>query len=150
MKNIICVLRFGSPHPVKAEFNAIEELTEGTLAAIGVPVNPLGILTVLITKHTPDEIVEVFKKHEQENNDVLPSVIWKHGHEVALSFPVPDITESVEMLIERFKDFYEEDSEEKPGECNMTLDQLLDKVSRTGVDGLSEAELTRLKSFSAK
>ncbi len=139
------VLRLGSDHPVKSDYIAIQKIRED-LNVMGCPAGS-GILNLLMTDLSVEEIRDVFKKTASELNDMLPVVVWRADQPefCAADIDLPHVKEMI-------KAFEEVNSvailkESKPT-CALTMDELLDKISRTGYESLTAEEVALLKSLS--
>lgn len=145
-KNKIIVFRFGSSIPVPNELRMLKqaEEKEGEIIACGAPTQ-FGLFSLFITKMTVREVAELFKKTADEEKDWLPVICID-----------ADTKETCMSIKDEFENAYEMLKQQEAtriclnGEdtCNLTLDQLLDKVRDFGRDNLSKAELERLEKFS--
>ena len=107
--------------------------------AMGAPF-PLGVVSVLYTDLSASDINKVFKDVEDEIGDVLPVIVFNYGD--------PNIImdlrlDNIEDMMSEVDEFVED---QKPI-VHLTLDEILDKISRTGVESLDSEELALLKSF---
>ena len=146
MKKLVVVLRFGSSTPVRSDMVVGERLVEGRLdRAAGVSF-PMGFASVFLTRFTPAEIGKIYQEVAEELGDTLPVQV----------FYVDDPNVHVDLLTPGYDGMIKAAKQEWLGDgagpdpvehVDLTLDQLLDKIHRVGVDGLSPAEMARLKSL---
>lgn len=146
MKKLVVVLRFGSHNPVRSDLVVGERLVEGRLdRAAGVPF-PMGFASVFLTKFTPAEIGKIYQEVAKDLGDTLPvQVFYAEDPNVHIDLLIP----SYDGMIKAAKqEWLGDEAEPDPVDrVDLTLDQLLDKIHRVGVDGLSPAEMARLKSL---
>jgi hypothetical protein len=139
MKRAVVVLRFGISQPSVGDIEAIKRLTDGTMEAMGHP-HPIGIVSVLYTDMELSEIKQVFNDVEEDTNDFLPVMIFNWG-DPNVQFDLK--TDDIEDMFNHVPNFCEDQKEV----VVLTLDDILDKISRTGVESLEQEELALLKSF---
>lgn len=140
----IFILRLGVPVPTVGDMAAVKEIREDlNIMGTGTPV---GVLSLLMTDKTPEEIKNIFAAAAEETEDTLPVVIFRADAPDAVTIDLG--LENVADMIETFEQVngIKLFTEGKP-QCTLTLDELLDKISRTGMDSLTEAEVVRLKSL---
>lgn len=145
MKKKIVVIRFGSPTPTKGDVLAIidklgMDASNGEL--LGCPLL-FGMASILFTDKSPSEVRQAFADAEQEIEDELPVIVLDEEGMKGVSLTT--------MGFEPFADMNRVFDQEfgtgpKDGKsCTMSLDELLDLVSQVGVNGLDEAQFTRLR-----
>jgi hypothetical protein len=139
MKRAVVVVRMGVSDPTLGDIKAMHRLTNGSMNAMGAPF-PVGLVSVLYTDLSTSDINQVFKDVEDEVGDVLPVIVFNYGD--------PNITmdlrlDNIEDMMREVDKFVED---QKPI-IYLTLDEILDKISRTGVESLDSEELALLKSF---
>jgi hypothetical protein len=139
MKRAVVVLRFGISKPSVGDIEAINRLTNGSMEAMGCP-HPIGMVSVLYTDLELSEIKQVFNDVEKDVNDFLPVMIFNWG-DPNVQFDLK--TEDIEDMLNHVPTFCEDQKEV----VVLTLDDILDKISRTGVESLEQEELALLKSF---
>jgi hypothetical protein len=139
------VLRLGSSHPVKGDYVAVEKIRED-MNVMGCSVN-VGVLNLLMTNKSAEEIRDLFKETAAELGDVLPIIAWRADQPEfgAVDIDLPHVTEMIQSFeqvngVAILK-------ESKPTRA-LTMDELLDKISRTGYESLTTEEVARLKSLS--
>ena len=140
----IFILRLGLPVPTVGDMAAVERIREDlNIMGTGTPV---GVLNLLMTDKTPEEIKNMFAAAAEETGDTLPVVVFRANapDAIAIDLGLENVAEMIETFekthgITLFK--------EGKQQCQLTLDQLLDKISRTGMDSLTEEEVARLKSL---
>ena len=139
------VLRLGSDHPVRADYSAIENIRED-MEVMGCPAN-VGVLNLFMTNKSAEEIRDLFKEAAIEAKDTLPVVVWRADspNECAFDIDLPQINEMIKAFEEKHSVAIRKGS--KPV-CVLTMDELLDKIARTGFDSLSREEVARLKKLS--
>lgn len=139
MKRAVVIVRFGVPNATVGDIYAMGKLTDGEMNAMGQPF-PGGIASVIYTDLGIDEIRNVFTVAEQDTNDILPVLIFNWGsQDIMIDFK----SEEVEDMFNEIPEFCEAQKEV----IVLTLDDILDKISRTGVESLEQEELALLKSF---
>jgi len=139
MKRAVVVVRLGVSNPTIGDIEAIKRLTNGSMRAMGTPF-PLGLISVLYTDLSTSDVNQVFRDVEDEVGDTLPVIVFNYGD--------PNITmdlklDNIEEMLSEIDEFVED---QKPI-VHLTLDDILDKISRTGVESLDSEELALLKSF---
>ena len=143
MKRPVFILRLGQTRILQADTDAMVkilgdyEFEDHELLGADVKI---GVLSILLTDVSIQNIVNAYK----ETYDYMPVVVWEADSKTT-AFDLDN--ETVQKLIDEFcklnkiEDFY-------GTECNLELDELLDKVSRVGEIGLTTKEFTRLKFLS--
>lgn len=139
------VLRLGSDHPVRADYSAIENIRED-MEVMGCSAS-VGVLNLLMTNKTADEIRDIFKEAARAAGDTLPVVVWRADQPDTCAFDIdlPHINEMVKTFEKMHGVAILKGT--KPV-CVLTMDELLDKIARTGFESLTEEEVTRLKKLS--
>ena len=143
MKRPVFILRLGQTYILPADTDAMVKILDDSEyedhELLGADVR-IGVLSILLTDVSIQDIVNTYK----ETNDYMPVVVWEADSKTT-AFDLDN--EAVQKLIDEFcklnkiEDFY-------GTECNLELDELLDKVSRVGEIGLTTKEFTRLKFLS--
>jgi hypothetical protein len=139
MKRAVVVLRFGIPVPSVGDIEAIKRLTNGSMEALGCA-HPTGMVSVLYTDLELTEIKQIFNDVERDVNDFLPIMIFNWG-DPNVQFDLK--TDDIEDMFNHISTFCEDQKQT----VTLTLDDILDKISRTGVESLEQEELALLKSF---
>jgi hypothetical protein len=139
------VLRLGKNQPVKGDLIAMEKIRED-LNIMGCPVD-FGILNILMTDLSAEEIRDLFKEAADEMGDTLPVVVWRADQPEFNAFDLdqPHVNEMIQ--------FFEEANglailKGSKSTCYLSLDDLLDKISRAGFNSLTSEEVALLKSLS--
>ena len=141
----VFVLRLGSDKPVKGDITAVSKIRED-LDVSGCSIG-VGILNLMMTDLTVEEIRGIYKESAEEVGDFLPIVIWRadQPEHCAIDLGIPIVSEMIQKFEEQHGPIL--GGPAKPT-CNLTLDELLDKISRAGVESLTQEEVARLKSLS--
>jgi hypothetical protein len=135
------LIRFGTPMPTPGDQMAIDRVgCRETSVGAG---SPFGILSIFGTDKSPAEVMQIFKEVAAEIGDHLPIIVWEEGNQVAFDLD-PQFFEHFEPMNEEWEKSYGA----QPKRCTMSLDELLDLVSKKGLANLSTEELTRLKELS--
>ena len=131
MKRPMIIIRFGTPifHPVdQASIYAITD--EDTENASGIA-TPMGYISIVMTDKSADDIASLYHATAEGL-----------GQQVAL-LPFPGLQE----LVDEFKNKHITEHETVVPVV-LSLNDLLDKISREGQDALSPDEFSRLKEIS--
>jgi hypothetical protein len=143
MKRKLMIIRFGSPIPLEKEQPIIRKLTnDGETPAIGCSTD-FGVVSLVYTSIEPKAVVELFNEVANETGDYLPSVVIDLESTTGVNLVGPWFTKVAEAL-----HYFEEAISSLKIECTLSLDELLDLVHQRGVNGLTDAELKRLKELS--
>lgn len=139
------VLRLGSTDVITGDMMAMKKIRED-MDVMGCPVE-VGILSILMTDKSAEEIRNVFKEAAKELDDILPVVVWRadQPETCAMDMDFPHVNEMIEAFNGKNQLSLPEKS--KPIH-DLTIDDLLDKISRTGYDSLTDEEVTLLKKLS--
>lgn len=149
-KKPIFIVRFGIDHVVDVDRLAIGDLQLEEADILGCSL-PIGIISIVTTDLKPSELSDRYSQARLDLNDHAPVIVWdprsdKAHFNLVQDFPV------VKDLIDEWEAHFDEDffGEKNIIEktCTMSLDELLDKISREGKESLSPLEFARLKSFS--
>lgn len=140
------ILRLGSDKPTTGDLVAISKICHKTgkpendlIGACGMSL-PVGVLSILYTNKTVKEIQDIYKDAAEEVNDCLPVIIFNpYDPNISFDFYHSDVQE---MMIQ-----FEKEHDINNSKCTYSLDELLDKIKRVGMEGLDNKELARLKSF---
>ena len=145
MKKEIVIIRFGIPQPLKKEVGIIDELTGGNLdGSVCGSFSDMGVLSIINTELSVDEVVQVFRRVAEETGDTLPAIAFELGS-TTVAHHFEDMME-FKALVKQFKDL---NPTVKKG-CTLSLDELLDLVNEKGLKNLKTEELTRLKDLTKK
>ena len=147
MKNSIFIIRFGLPSIHDIDRTTIEQATDGNLDNASSTPCPIGVVSLVMTKYSPEDIANLYR-----------STAGEFGHEVAVAvWPLnsPDVRailpfDKLEALVDDFRKQHNLDENADPivDKCILSLDELLDKISREGKSSLTELEFSRLNFLS--
>lgn len=149
MKKPIFIIRLGKDKVVDIDRLAIGDLQLEEADILGCSIS-LGIISLVTTDLSPSELVDRYSQAASDLNDHGPVVAWDPRSEDA-SFNLVKDFPIIKELINEWEAHFDEDlipEKNKIEVCDMTLDQLLDKISREGKESLTPTEFARLKSFS--
>lgn len=137
----VVILRLGQSEPCGGDFEVMKELSDGDLKQIVGCSVPFGVMSILNTDKSNEDIVELFKGVEAEN-DNYPVLVW--------DLDSPDfciyLAELQPLFNELKKAYYETLGDLRKKEPVLkTIDEVLDKINKEGIDSLSEYELALLK-----
>lgn len=140
---VFFILRLGPPTLNRVDAVAVEEITEMEFdRAIGCQ-TPMGLLTLILSDKNVGEINDIYQSAAERCSDLAPVMIFKStSPDVYIDMKSPAVNEMVSIFEKRH------DVKINKEQCNMSLDDLLDKTSRTGMKSLTSAELSRLKELS--
>ena len=171
-ESAVFIIRLGSTEPVKGDIDAMKQIRPD-LNSIGTSI-PCGTLSIAMTSKTIPEIMQIYAqindtmpvivfKAEDSSvagidltlphiNDAIENFNSMYNTNIPTrpaSQPQPKSPESLEELLGQMEqDLSEAEAEFQDSTvCELTLDDLLDKITRVGMDKLSQSELARLKSF---
>jgi hypothetical protein len=150
MKKPIFILRLGIERLASIDRSAVGELQEEEMDILGCTIHGIGILSLVTTELSPSELVERYSQAASDLNDHGPVVAWNPRSEDA-SFNIFKDFKVVQDVIDQWEAHFDDTLltiKTKDQEvCELSLDELLDKVGRTGRDSLTPLEFARLKSF---
>ncbi len=137
----VVILRLGQPEPCGGDFEVMKKLSDGDLKQILGCSVPFGVMSILNTDKSNEDIVELFKGVEADD-DNYPVLVW--------DLDSPDFCIYLAGLQPRFnelkKAYYETLGDLRKKEPVLkTIDEVLDKINKDGIDSLSESELALLK-----
>jgi hypothetical protein len=122
----------------------MQELTDDHTKIAGIFI-PGGMLNIVMTDKTAKEITDLYKEMSEKLDDIAPVIIFDPRSEDACFDMCLD---DVDEMIEEFEEA--NNTSVRKQKCTMTLNELLDKTSRVGVDALTKEELSRLEYLSNK
>lgn len=138
MKEVtMIVIRLGMPMPCMGDIIAAKLIRED-MNITGAPM-PIGLFNIFKTDKSVSEILDIFRQAEIEADDTLPVIVFKLEDRESCGMNLK--MDHIDDLIKKF---------EEPGrkqEVNMTLDDLLEKIHKEGIDSLTESEFDLLKSL---
>ena len=145
MKKLVVIFRFGSTNPTAGDMRAMSIITDGSMQAMGCPI-PVGIASVVYTHFSIEEISNHFKTAAEETEDILPIVAFYWGDEnVGIEMECEGFLEMMSCA----DDFIQDQEQMKPV-VTLSLDDILDKISREGMDSLTQQEMDLLINESRK
>jgi hypothetical protein len=149
MKKPIFIIRFGIERVANIDRKAIGDLQLDDCDIIGCAL-PWGIISLVTSELKPSELVERYSQAASDLNDHGPVVAWD-PHSEGASFNLVEDFPIVKEMIDEWEAHFDEDlipKKNKIEKCNLSLNDLLDKISREGKESLTPLEFARLKSFS--
>ena len=151
MKNPIFILRLGNSRLCDIDREAIGDLLLDEHDVIGCQL-PIGIISIVTSDLSPSDLVDKYSQAADKLNDHGPVVAWNPRTEDA-SFNLFKDFKVVKELITEWEGHFNEElfpikNSIKEDVCNLSLNDILDKIVRTGKDSLTPTEFARLKSFS--
>lgn len=136
MKNRLAILRLGTDAPITGDAVMLAGLVkDGNI--IGGPV-PGGIITLIHTEASKSDIVRLAREAEAELGDCLPVFVWDIDEDVTN-------IDQFEVYQEMVKQFNEMTGKSGPTVIHMSIDDVLDKINRSGLESLTDEELSLLK-----
>jgi len=152
-KKMIFILRLGKNDLVKGDAIAVKEILGENATGYEAVAKPIrvGIITLIVTEKSVKEVSEAFKRAEVETDDTLPHVAWDANSDAAM-FDIE--SEGVGRMIADF--VHENNLEDIYGvtpitidkeQCNLSLNELLDIISKVGLSNLTSPQLAKLKSL---
>ncbi len=146
MKKPIFILRLGIETIVEIDKVSVGHLQEELEDIAGCSL-PFGILSIINTDLSPKELKDLYVQAAEELGDHAPVVVWDPSSKDA-TFDLRDFPQ-VKDMIDAWEAHYDKDLiPQKNDMCNMTLEELIDKVGRTGRDSLTPLEFARLEFLS--
>jgi hypothetical protein len=146
MKKKIVIFRFGVGAPTQGDYLAIDRITNGEKNACGMGTH-FGIMSIVSTSMSPQEIRELFAEIEKETDDALPIIVYDAASEGASALFSEGFFPNFKEMEAEFDQEYGTASPERV-QCTLSLDELLDLVSKKGLLNLTVEELQRLKELS--
>lgn len=148
MKKPIFILRLGATELITLDREAIGHLQE-ELEDIGGCIIPFGVLTIISTDLSPKELKDLYIEAVEKLDDHAPVIIWDPSSEDA-AFDLRDFPQVKELIniFETHHDINIIPVKNEIASCNMSLDELIDKVGRMGRESLTPIEFARLEELS--
>lgn len=148
MKKPMFILRFGAERLIDLDREALGHLQDETEDIAGC-ILPIGILTIIMTDQSPTQLKDLYVNAAKELNDHAPVVAWDPASNDA-AFDLRDFKQVKELLaeVESHHDVTLTPEKNNIETCTMSLDELIDKVGRTGRESLSSIEFARLEKLS--
>ena len=150
MKKNLVIIRFGTNLPLPKEVKLIiGELVspEDQELALGQPLFEYGVVSIIRTRFSPEEVARRFEDIAAETGDHLPVVVLDLDSDgVALRLgDSPGFRE----MVRTFQEKWNEQLDSSKQTIQLSLDDLLDLVNRKGgVDALSTEERELLEKLS--
>jgi hypothetical protein len=137
----VVILRLGNTQPCEGDFKVMQQLSDGDLKDILGASLPMGVISILNTDRSNQEIIDLYKGVESEN-DIYPVMVWDLE---SVDFNI--YLSEMEPIWEGIKEAYENTLAKQRirGPILKTIDEVLDKINREGMGSLSEQELALLK-----
>ena len=142
------ILRFGAERLLDLDRQALGHLQD-ELEDIAGCVLPFGILTIIMTDQSPTQLKDLYVNAARELDDHAPVVAWDPNSDRVV-MDLKDFPQ-VKQVMETFEEFHDltlTPEKNNIESCNLSLDELIDKVGRTGRDSLTPIEFARLKELS--
>lgn len=154
MKNkTYLIIRMGKNEVISGDVKAISEI-QPDLKAMGMPLGDSGVLSIVYTELSKQEIIDVYLDVANQLDDIIPVAVFECDHAHLNEFKSILTIPGVKQFIKEYESIFNRsvltrsDSPSDRPQCELTLDQLLDKITRVGLDQLTQPELARLKSLS--
>ena len=142
-KNVYVIFRLGAPSLLKLDVDAILHLASEDEDLVGTPI-PFGLVSLFKTELSADDIKQRYLDTAKELDDHVPIIIWDLLSDSA-AYDFRDFPNVIDM----FNQFTEYHGINKNViNVVLDLDEILDKISRTGIDSLTDRELSLLKDAS--
>jgi hypothetical protein len=137
----VVILRLGNTQPCEGDFKVMQQLSDGDLKDILGASLPMGVISILNTDRSNQEIIDLYKGVESEN-DIYPVMVWDLE---SVYFNI--YLSELEPIWEGINEAYENTLAKQRirGPILKSIDEVLDKITREGMGSLSEQELALLK-----
>jgi len=148
MKTPIFILRFGVEDLIPLDGQALGHLQD-ELEYIGGCSLLFGILTLIMTDKSPKHFKDLYLDAGTKLDDRAPVIVWDPSSDRS-AMNLRDFPD-VKGLIDRFEKHHGITiipEKNDISNCSMSLDELIDKVGRTGRDSLTPIEFARLEVLS--
>ena len=145
MKEAFVIIRFGDNEPLDQDIAAINAICgEDNLdGQMGMPL-PIGIMSLVYTESTAEDISKIYNILMDETGEILPYLIFKlYDSSVSFDFCLHKISDKISF--NDMKKAFEEHHGLGESKVQYSMDDLLDKISQVGMDGLTEVEKFTLK-----
>lgn len=148
MVKTLIIMRFGAHLPFDIEKKMLMKIidTEVEPNAVYTPIAG-GILSIIRTELSPAELTEQYRMIFEKNQRTALPVIIIDPKKDGTAFWL-DACPNVKRLMEQFNIVTEKPDSVDDNICHLTLDQLLDLISKKGLKKLSAIELEKLKELS--
>lgn len=140
------IIRFGVPQVLPHEKPVLDAIGSNTRVGIIGAFGTIGYIGLFKTHMEANEIAQLFKEAAASKNDELPVIV------TPLETMGYDLTPiGFDHLLQAYAEAEAQakemgfDGEQLTTKCNLTLDELLDKIAVVGSQNLTEKEKARLK-----
>ena len=146
-KKTYFVFRLGLPEILSIDQIALGQISYNDNDLVGASL-PFGLLSLINTDLSADEIVDRYKSAAGELHDHAPVIVWAFDDPNS-GMDLSDYT-NVSDMISDFIEMHDLDTPTKNDieTTPLDLDSILDKISREGMDSLTASELSHLKNAS--
>lgn len=150
MKTMV-IIRFGTPKLLSFEPLILERFDTNRVGLAG-SLGQIGIICIIKTDASPQEIVQEFDEAAKQTNNKLPVLVGEVG-QIGINLEAFGFAKFLEEFHKRcaaagIEEYCAPETEEPNHVCTLSLDELLDLVSIKGVKGLTAEESARLKELS--
>ena len=148
MKEAFVIIRFGGNEPLDQDIAAINAICgEDNLdGQMGMPL-PVGIMSLVYTESTIDYISKVYNILMKETDEILPFMVFKlYDNSVNFDFCLHKINDKISF--KDMKEAFEKHHGLNNNKTIWSMDDLLDRISKVGVNGLTEEETAALQELS--
>lgn len=145
MKEAFVIIRFGNNEALDQDIAAITSICgeDNIDGQMGMPL-PVGILSLVYTESTIEDISKVYNILMDESGEVLPFMVFKlYDNSVGFDFCLSKINDKISF--KGMKDAFEKHHGLGESRIQYTMDDLLDRISQVGMTGLTEVEKFKLK-----
>lgn len=145
MKEAFVIIRFGDNEALPEDIAAITAICgeDNMDGQMGMPL-PIGIMSLVYTESTVKDISNIYNILMDETEQVLPFMIFKlYNNSVSFDFCLSKINDKISF--KGMKDAFEKHHGLGESRIQYTMDDLLDRISQVGMNGLTEVEKFKLK-----
>lgn len=145
MKEAFVIIRFGDNEPLEEDIAAINAICgEDNLdGQMGMPL-PIGIMSMVYTESTIEDISKVYNILMDETGEILPFMVFKlYDSSVSFDFCLHKINDKISF--NGMKEAFEKHHGLGESKVQYSMDDLLDRISQVGMEGLTEVEKFTLK-----
>ena len=147
---IYCILRLGVERICTIDAVALGEMAEGDGENIIGAGLPFGLVSIIKTTNSAADIKDSYMRAAELENDHAPVIVFDLGSK-DVAFDLKDFPQ-VQDVIDEFMSVQGRStlfkSNVKNDISNLTLDGVLDKITREGMESLTDVELDLLKNES--
>ena len=151
MKTMV-IIRFGTPKLLSFEPHIFARFDPNQVGIAG-SLGQIGIIGIIKTDASPQEIVQAFDEAAEMTNNKLPVLVGEVG-EIGMNLEAFGFAKFLEEFNKRctaagIEEYCAPETEEPNQVCNLSLDDLLDLANaKGGISKLSPEESARLKELS--